>query len=73
MLFLSGFLTIFSLGAPVYWEALPERDAFFNLQVYERVGKSVISLCKIGPKGLMMHFMAVKKSNSRSGFVIYSY
>ena len=57
MLFLSGFLTIFSLGAPVYWEAPPEMSTFFSLQVYERVGKSVISLCKIGPKGLMMHFM----------------
>ena len=67
------FELLFSFGAPVFWEAPPERGTFFSLQVYERVGKSVISFYKIGPKGLMMHFMAVKKSNSRSGFVIYSY
>ena len=73
MFFLSGFWTIFSLGAAVYWEAPPEMGTFFSLQVYERLGESVISLCEIGPKGLMVHFMAVKKSNSHPGFVIYSY
>ena len=46
----------------LYWETPPERDTFFSLQVYERVGKSVVSFCKIGPKGMMMHFMqGVKK------------
>ena len=58
-----------------------ERGTFFTIkvyktvgislvEVYERVGKSVISVCKSCQKG---YFMAVKKSQKRSGFVIYSY
>ena len=46
----------------LYWEAPPERGTFFSLQVYERVGislveayervgKSVISFCKKVQKG----------------------
>ena len=48
------------------------RVGSYLLEVYERVGKSVISVCKKAQKGLQMHFMAVKKSRKRSGFVIYS-
>ena len=57
---------------------------FFRLQVYERVGislaeeydrvgKSVISVCKKAQKNWQMNFMAVKMSRKRSGVVIYSY
>ena len=42
-------------------------------EVYERVGKSVISFCKNDLKGLRKDFMAVKKSRKHSGFVIYSH
>ena len=46
----------------LYWEALPERGTFLRLQVYERVrsflvevyereGKSVMSVCKSAQKG----------------------
>ena len=62
-----------------------ERGTFFTIQVYksvgialvekyERVGKSVISVCKRAQKGYQMHFISVKKSRKRSGFVqIYSH
>ena len=74
-------------GIPSYGlcgEAQRERGTFFTIkvyktvgislvEVYERVGKSVISVCKSGQKGYQMYFMAVKKSQKRSGFVIYSY
>ena len=50
-----------------YGEASSERGTFLRLQVYERVGKSVISV------GKQMHFMVVKKTSKLSGFVIYSY
>ena len=50
-----------------YGEAASERGTFLRLQVYERVGKSVISV------GKQMHFMVVKKTSKLSGFVIYSY
>ena len=54
----------------LYGEAPPERGIFFRLQVYkrvgillvevyDRVGKSVISVCK--KKAQMMNFMVVKK------------
>ena len=46
----------------LYGEALPERGIFFRLQVYERVGKSVISVGKLkGPKGLTDVFYACEK------------
>ena len=54
-------------------EAPPKRGTFFRLQVYERVGKSVTSVCKKAQKGLQMHFMAVKRSRKSSGFLICSY
>ena len=42
-------------------------------EVYERVGKSVFSVCKKAQNGLKMHFMVVKKLKKRPGFVMYSY
>lgn len=50
-----------------------ERGTFFRIKVYERVGKSVTSVCKNTQKDKQMHFMAVKRSWKRSDFVIYSY
>ena len=62
-----------------------ERDTFFRLkvyqrvgifpvEVYERVGKSVISVRKKAQNlGLTDFFMAMKKWRKRSGFVIYFY
>ena len=55
----------------LYWETLPERCTFFRLQlyesvlisvveVYERVGKSVILVCKGAEKSQQAHFMDVK-------------
>ena len=35
----------------LYGEVPPERGIFFRLQVYERVGKSVIWVCESTPKG----------------------
>ena len=44
------------------------------VELYERIGKSVILVGRETLKGYKkMHFMAVKKSRKRSGFVIYSY
>ena len=70
--------------AYVYGETPPEMGYFFMLQVYdgvgrllnevyERVGKSVISVCKKAQKDQQLHFMAVKMSRKHSGLVIYSY
>ena len=39
----------------------------------KRVGKSVISVCKKAQRCYKLHFMAVRKSRKRSGFVIYSF
>ena len=39
-------------------------------EVYERVGKSVFSVCKRAQNGLRMHLMVVKKVETRPGFVI---
>ena len=62
-----------------------ERDTFFRLkvyqrvgifpvEVYEKVGKSVISVRKKAPNlGLTDLFMAMKKWRKRSGFVTYFY
>ena len=47
---------------------LPHSD----LQVYEKVGKSVISVCKKAQTVLLVHFMALKKSRRLSGFVMHS-
>ena len=48
-----------------------ERVGISLVEVHERVGKSVISVCKNVPQK-QMHFMAVKKSKKCSCFVIYS-
>ena len=46
----------------------------FPVEVYERVGKSVISVRKKAQNlGLTDLFMAMKKWRKRSGFVIYFY
>ena len=55
-------------GAPyngLYGEALPETGDFFTIQVYERVGRSVVSVNKKAPKGLT----DVKKSRKRYDFL----
>ena len=55
-------------GAPyngLYGEALPETGDFFTIQVYERVGRSVVSVSKKAPKGLT----EVKKSRKRYDFL----
>ena len=57
----------------LYREALAESGTFFRLQVYERVGKSVISGGKKVQKGSHIHFIVEKKSRKRSGFFIYLY
>ena len=68
----------------LYLEALPLRVTFYRLQVYERVGispvemyekegQSVISVCKKAQKGQQMHFIVVKKSRKSAGFSIYSF
>ena len=46
---------------------------FFRLQVYERVGKSVVSVGKKAQNGQQMYLMAVTKSRKRSDFFSYSY
>ena len=47
----------------------PKLVTFFTIQVYERVGRSVVSVSKKTPKGLT----DVKKSKKRYDFFIYSY
>ena len=65
-----------------YGEASPERGILFRLQVCERVGillvevyerivKSVISVYKKAQNSKQIHFMVVKQSRKRSGFMIY--
>ena len=48
-----------------------ERVVILLVDVYERVGTLLCD--KKVQKGLQMHFLMVKKSRKRSGFVIYSY
>ena len=48
-----------------------ERVEISLIEVYEMVGKSVISVGKKAQKSYQMHFVAVKKSRKLSGFVIY--
>ena len=50
------FVVIYTWGTPynglyMYGEVPPKRGIFFRLQVYKRVGKSVISVCKKAQKG----------------------
>ena len=66
----------------LYLEAPPLWVTFYRLQVYERAGispvemyekegQSVISVCKKPQKGYQMHFIVVKKSRKSAGFSIY--
>ena len=48
-----------------------ERVVILLVDVYETVGTLLGD--KKAQKGLQMHFLIVKKSRKRSGFVIYSY
>ena len=69
----------------LYGEAPPERGIFYRLQVYERVGISLVEvykrvgkkICHLGlwkgPKGLTDEFYGFIKSRKRSIFVIDSY
>ena len=54
----------------LYWEAPPEKRTFFRLQVYERVGillvevfqrvgKSVIWVCEMAQRAEQMNFMTL--------------
>ena len=43
------------------------------VEVYERVGKSVISVCKKSQKGLTREIYGCDKVEKWSGFVIYLY
>ena len=67
-----------------YGEAPPKRGTFSRLhvykrvemsiaEIYERVGRSVISICKKTQKGQQMNLTAVKESRKRYGLVIYSH
>ena len=49
----------------LYRKAPPERGTFFRLQVYERVGVSLVELC-----GCL--FLWLWKSRKRSSFVVWS-
>ena len=48
-----------------------ERVVILLVDVYERVGTLLCD--KKAQKDLQMHFLIVKKSRKRSGFVFYSY
>ena len=50
-----------------------EKIGILQFEVYERVGKSVFSVCKRAQNGLKMHFVVGKKWEKSPGFVIYSY
>ena len=56
----------------LYREALPESSTFFRLQVYERVGKSVIWVSEKAQKGLTDEFYVSIKSRKCSIFAIGS-
>ena len=46
-----------------------ERVGVLLLEVYESIGKSVVSVCKTSQMASeQMHFIAVKKSRKPSGF-----
>ena len=47
-----------------------DRVGISLVEVYERISKPVISVCKKVQKGGKMHFIAVKKLRNPSGFVI---
>ena len=60
----------------LYGEALPKRGTFFRLQVYERVGISLVEVYERVGKSVIVgltlkNFVAVKKSKKCSGCVFY--
>ena len=61
----------------LYGEAPPPRGTFSRLpslvEVYRRVGKSVLWVCERGTKGLTDECYGFLKSRKRSIFVINSY
>ena len=59
--------------APLFRLQVYERIGISIVEACERVGKPVISVGKKVQKGKKRHFMAEKKSRKRSGFVIHSY
>ena len=54
-------------------QAQKKRVEILLVEVYEGEGKSFLLSGKKARKVLQIHFMALKKSKKRSGFVIYSY
>ena len=50
-----------------------ERVGILLIEVFERVGKSVISVSRKAQNGKQIHFMAEKKSRKRPGFVIFPF
>ena len=47
----------------LYGEAPPERGIFFRLQVYERVGISLVGVCKRGGKSVIWVYEGPKRAN----------
>ena len=61
---------VWKLLAPGYGLLQPsEKVGILPFEVYERVGKSVFSVCKRAQKGLKMQFLAEKKVKKTSWFV----
>ena len=66
----------------LFEEAPAGRGTFLRLQVYKRVGISIVEVYEIkgnlsfrsvkGPKGLTDHFMDVKETRKLPGLLIYS-
>ena len=66
----------------LFEEAPPGRGTFLRLQVYKKVGISIVEVYEIkgnlsfrsvkGPKGLTDHFMDVKETRKLPGLLIYS-
>ena len=50
-----------------------ERVGILLIEVFKRVGKSVISVSRKAQNGKQIHFMAEKKSRKRPGFVIFPF
>lgn len=54
-------------------QAHKKRVEILLVEIYEGEGKSFLLSGKKARKVLQIHFMALKKSKKRSGFVIYSF
>ena len=55
----------------LFGEVPPGRDTFLRLQVYKRVGISIVE--EYDQKGLTDHFMDTKETRNLPGLLIYSY